>query len=249
MRKLLIITLLVLSVLSASAVTQKNDETRFQLGAGIEISSGNLLGLIETVKMISASSKNEEYSFPGMSDEQVENYNNLSSNFKKAIWISNLLSSMEYGIHLRILKSFFIAHADITLLPFDGTYNGRLDFMINVNAGIRAPWFIMPYLTVGGNFTMSVYPDVVSKVETWKTRAGYGVVDKFAFRPGMNITAGVDIKTKAGSIGAFYKYTIKDFNEFNYWYDELKDNFGTSAAAMIFGAQSRFGVVFMWYIF
>ena len=99
------------------------------------------------------------------------------------------------------------------------------------------------------NFTFSFYPSEFTKLENWKGR--WAATDNFAFRPGINLRAGLDFKFKGFSIGAYYQYTIKDFQEFTGWYYAIVSEGLTQqqAAGMIFGAQSRFGASLCWYVF
>ena len=114
--------------------------------------------------------------------------------------------------------------------------------------GIRCPFFIMPYLIAGPTFTFSFYPEQFTQVENWK--GDWAATDNFAFRPGLNTRAGLDFKFRGWSIGAYYQYTIKDFQEFGSWFWHLT-NAGYSqadAVGKIFGAQSRFGASMCFYI-
>ncbi len=257
MRKLLVIflmvTLFAFSVNAKSGNTKpKWDENKFQFGIGATVSTGHLLGVIETGKMIDAENKTgTDYSFPGMTKEQADAYNGLSKNMKTAIWVSNIFASMEYAIQARVLWNVLLVHADLGFLPMDSSYNGRFDMVLGVNAGVRAPFFIMPYVTAGVNFTFSFYPDKVVNISTenWKLNAKYGVAENFVFRPGINFVAGLDLKLGKFSIGGFYKYIIKDFDEFNYMYQQFKNDATRfdSAVGLIFSSQSKFGVAVSFY--
>lgn len=258
MRKnfIIIIGLIFLLAFSANAKTKKKYELKkLQFGFGGTIATGNLLGLIENVRMMSSLSAGDEYSYPGMSDEQSAALEDMAVSMRRAIMVANILGSMEYGLQFRILKHAFIFHSDLIFLPFEGSYNGKIDLLLSVNAGIRAPFFIMPYITAGLNFSFSFYPDKVVYVDTWKKDAGYGVVENFVWRPGMNTIVGLDIKFKKFSFGVYYKYTIKDFNEFGHWFGALVNDLEEStsaarerAAGMVFGSQSRFGITFTRYL-
>lgn len=248
LKKIFIVTFMLITLLSTYGKTKKIDEKRFQLGLGVAVSTSNLLGLIETVRMSQAIENKTDYDYPGMSEDEIEAFNDMSDAMRQAIMVANILAGMEYAVRAKLMVHMFIAHADLIFLPFDGSYNGRFDFLLGINAGIRAPFWIQPYFTTGVNFNFSFYPDKVTDVENWKNNAGYGVVDNFVFRPGINFVAGLDIKFRKWSIGAYYKYTIKDFAEFTDWYDALVELNGDQAAGMVFGAQSRFGVAFSLYI-
>ncbi|MCG8570301.1 MAG: hypothetical protein MJB14_09190 [Spirochaetes bacterium] len=259
--KKLIIVALILTLLASTSLfakTKKTDEKRFQLGFGITASTGSILTLIDNIQMV-RSIKNSDQDYPGLSDEEAKALNTLSSTMQKSIMVANILGSFEYGAQMRIKWHMLLAHADLIFLPNDYSKNGRFDFLVGMNVGIRAPFFIQPYLTAGINFTFSWYPkfdDADFKVpETWK--GSWGTVDNFMFRPGMNVVAGLDIKFKRLSLGVYYKYTIKDFGEFSAWFsdltDDLKDadyaNAQAKAAGMIFGYQSRFGAAITLYVF
>jgi hypothetical protein len=245
----LLITLVVLfcvSSLTFSKTTQ-SDEMKFQFGLGAFVSTSNILGLIEDVKMAQAIKDNDgtEYNFPGMTDSQREALGALNSGMQRAILIANILGGMQYGIHMRILWNVLIGEADLTLLPFEGSYNGRLDFSLTPMVGIRAPFFIMPYIMLGPSFTFSFYPANVADLESWRTNA---VFKNFAFAPGLNTRVGLDLKLGKFAIGGYYQYSIVDFQEFGGWFWQLTQNFSASdAAARIFSSQSRFGGIITFY--
>lgn len=254
----LVLTVMIFSAVAMSMTAKSKDtkpkwaENKFQFGIGGTMSTGHLLGIIETGKMIEAENrKNTDYEYPGMTDEQVRAYNDLSKNMKTAIWVSNIFASLEYALQARILWKALIVHADLGFVPMESSYNGRFDMVMGVNAGIRAPFFIMPYITGGFNFTYSFYPDNVVNIDTekWKVEAGYGVVGNFVFRPGMNFVAGLELKLGKFSIGGYYKYIIKDFSEFKYMYNEFANDPDRkeAAAGLVFSSQSRFGIAVTFY--
>lgn len=249
-KSLIIFTILCLSISGIFAKTNngRNREQRIQFGFGGTIATGNFLSFIETCRMIYHAENGVDYSFPGTSKQEFQHYNELSKNMQRAIWTANLFGSLEYNFQTRLLWNFFMAHADLGFIPMESSYNGRFDFALSVNAGIRAPFFIQPYLTAGVNFTFSFYPDKVANIENWKTKSGYGIIDNFAFRPGVNFVGGLDIKFSRFSIGVFYKYTISDFAEFSHWYEELTSKGAENAAGMIFGSQSRVGIAAIFYL-
>jgi hypothetical protein len=236
------------------AKTKNTDESRFQIGFGTVISTSNLLGMIENIRLYKAMEEGTPYDYPGLSDKEKAAINDLAKNMGRAILIANILGGFEYGIHTRIVWSALMVEGDLFVLPFDSSYNGRVDLMLTTNIGIRAPFFIMPYITAGVNFTFSWYPDQVSNIDSWKN---WGVFNNFVFRPGMNVRTGLDLKFKHFSLGAYYQYTIKDFDEFTGWWQQLTDNLynegiekaGEQAAGLIFAAQSRFGISATWYLF
>lgn len=249
--KVIGIFLLLMFLLSTSifAKSQKRDEKRFQLGFGAIVSTSNILGMIESVKMARAIQTDTNYAYPGISDEEAAALNELDGAMQRAILVANILGAMEYGFQFRLLWHVLMVEADLFVLPFDGSYNGRVDMLVLAMAGVRAPFWIMPYLIGGVNFTFSFYPNEFATIENWKDR--YAATDNFAFRPGMVWRAGLDFKFKGFSIGAYYQYTVKDFQEYTNWYNAIVSEGipKERAAGMIFGAQSRFGASLCWYIF
>ena len=228
---------------------QKGDEKRFQLGFGGVVSTSNILGLIESAKMFKSIKSGNDYDYPGISPEEQQALKDLDGAMQRAILVANILGAMEYGLQFRILWHVLMVEADLFVLPFDGSYNGRVDLLFTAMAGVRAPFWIMPYLLCGANFTFSFYPKEFATVENWK--GDWAATENFCFRPGLNVRVGLDIKFKSFSIGGYYQYCIKDFQEFSNWFEDLKASNVTPAAAagMIFGSQSRFGVALCWYIF
>jgi hypothetical protein len=247
-RKILVISIvfvLAISVLTF-AKTKKSDESRFQLGFGVMVSTSNLYGLIQNVQM-----SNNQYA--GLTSEQVAALESLPETTKRSIYIANILGGMEYAVSMRLLWSALMIESDLVLLPFDNSTNGRLDFLVNANIGVRAPFWIMPYITAGPTFTFSWYPSNVKDVtvESWKS--AWGSVGNFVWRPGLNARAGLDFKFRHFSIGAYYQYTIKDFQEFANMADYLVSNTTIKelpqAVGMVFASQSRFGLQLVWYLF
>lgn len=247
-RTILLIAIFLIIFSSLIYSKSKNDEMKFKFGIGGYISTSNLLGLIEDIKMYEAIKNDTDYEYPGLTDEQKEAFNNLSEGMRRAILVANILGGMEYGLHARILWKALISELDLVLLPFDGSYNGRLDFCIIPMIGIRAPFFIMPYIMLGPTFTFSFYPEEFAKFEEWKSN--YAATSNFAFRPGINTRLGVDLKLGNFAIGGYYQHTVKDFQEFTSWYWHLAASFGSAeAVGRILASQSRFGVVITFYIF
>ena len=249
--------LLVFSVVFNVAVfgkTKKSDENRFQMGFGAMVSTSNLLSIIETSKLYKAMEEGGTYTFPGLSSDQSTALGDMQKNIGRAILIANILGGLEFGINYRVLCNAFMFDSNLIILPFDGSYNGRFDFLVTANIGVRAPFWIMPYINAGVNFTFSWYPENVANIDSWKT---WGVFNNFVFRPGLNVRAGLDIKFRHFSIGAYYQYTIKDFDEFGAWLNTMKDNLvgqnyadaQAQAVGLVLASQSRFGVCLSWYVF
>lgn len=226
--------------------SESNDEMNFQIGVGGLISTSNLLGLIESVKLYNAMVNNETYNYPGLTPAQQAALKSINGSMARAIMIANILGAMEYGVSARFLWNILISEVDLDLLPLDGSYNGRLDLMLSPMIGIRSPWFIQLYAMVGVPFTFSFYPNNIT-IESWKIR--WAATDHFAFNIGIIARLGLDLKFKSFSIGGYYQYTVKDFQEFIGWYNAFRD-IGVSpgeAAGKIFAAQSRFGVALSYY--
>ena len=236
-------------IFTVSGKTQKNDEGRFQFGFGIMASTGNMLNMIESVRMYQAAENNTEYSFPGLGDKEEQALENLDGAMKRAILVANILGSMDYGVQVRLLWKILMVEADLAILPYDSSYNGRIDLMFTPFIGIRAPFFIMPYAIFGPIFSFSFYPATFTAKEIW--RSSWGTTSNFVFRPGLNIRLGLDFKFKNFSIGPYYQYTIKDFEEFTSWYWHLVNaGFSQSdSAGKIILSQSRFGLAICLYVF
>lgn len=245
----IIICLTLLVPLMIFAKTKKEDEQRFQLGMGITLSSCNLLNLIEDAKLYESIKNDTDYSFTGLDEDEQEALNEISGAMKRAILVANILGGMEYGLQFRILYKIMLFETDVTLLPFDGSYNGRIDLLLSPMIGVRAPFFIMPYIITGVCFTFQFYPSEFTSKEEWK--GDWAATNNFAFRPGLNTRIGLDLKIKGFSIGAYYQWTVKDFQEFTSWYWHIVDTgySGVEAGWKIFAAQSRFGIAISLYVF
>ncbi len=254
MKKILMVLLIVSVSFTAFGKSDKNwlqKELGFNIGFGGFANTTNLMGLIESGRMATAMNEGKEYDFPGLSDEQKTAFNNMSKAMGQAMIVANILASMEYALKVRITANIFIADIDVTFLPLDGSYNGRFDISLTTSAGIRAPFFLMPYITIGANFLFSIYPEDYKSIETWK--ASWGAAGRFVFRPGIVGRAGLDIKLGKFAIGAYYQYTVKDFEEFGTFFTSLLNDAysGDTAKAVgaIMGYQSRFGVSLLFYLF
>lgn len=249
-RIILIILTLLLLVSSISFAKRKQfDNMKFNLGFGGLVSTGSILGIIESVQIYQSVTNDQDYDYPGLTEEQKDALIELNGAMQRALLVANILGSMEYGIHVRILWKILISEVDLILLPFDGSYNGRIDFMLLPMVGIRCPFFIMPYIMVGPTFTFSFYPEQFTNIENWKGR--WAATDNFCFRPGLNIRLGLDFKIKNVSFGGYAQYTVKDFQEFSLWYTELVDAGyeGPIAVGKVVGSQCRVGVNFCIYLF
>ena len=217
--------------LNSTSPIVRNFEKRFQIGFGFNITTSNLLSLIDNVKMGQAltnldSGKSYEDLTPEekilMSKEQFEHFKNLSQNARNGLLVANIFGSMEYAFKLRFLWKILMIETDFSLVPYNGFYNGRFDFGITANGGVRLPYVVMPYITGGINLSFHFYPDAVYKIEPWKAR--WGSYENFAFRFGLNIKGGLDFKFKIFSIGIYYQWVVKDFQEFSDWFSEITNN-------------------------
>lgn len=233
--------------------SKKSNEKRFQLGFGFTVSTNNLLGLIEDVRMTQAIDSGSSYDYPGLSTTQKAALNDIDVGMRRAIMIANILGGMEYGLQMRILWSALMMEMNLNVIPLDGSYNGRLDLRFQFGIGLRAPFFIMPYILVGATANFSFYPGEVQQIEDWRTY----FTNNFALSPGIDAKIGLDLKFKKWSIGAYYLYSIRDFKEFTDWWGELWNNLssGDTQAAqnqawgMIVAAQSKFGASLCFYLF
>ncbi len=230
----------------------KDEMTKFHFGVGVNVNTSSLLGIYYNALLYQADKQGGTFNLPGLTYQDVAKYKELNESMKTGILISNILGTLEYGLKFRFMWNILIAEADLNLLPMEGTYNGKLDFSVNMGVGVRLPFWIMPYIMVGPLFTFSFYPDEFIKVESWKSN--WGGVGNFLFRPGLSIKAGLDFKFKTFSIGAYYSYSIKDFDEFTKFYNVIiAGNIGdsdaekTEAIGMVFGKQSKFGIVLVIY--
>jgi len=247
MKKIVVlIMLLFLMTGIVNAKSKKSDEKRFQFGIGILMSTSNLFGLIHSAKM----AYEGDMSSTGITKTVADQ---LPMNVRQTVLVANIFASMEYAMQVRILVNIFMSEADIIFLPMDSAANGRFDVMMTVNAGVRLPFWIMPYAMAGVNFTFSWYPGRVVDFENWRTTYGANIFENFAWSPGMNIKLGLDVKFRNFSVGAYYVYMIKDFNEFGGKVKQVAEDMANgdfnTAGGMIFGSQSRFGASVCWYLF
>lgn len=246
---LLIIVLIILVQFVIFPETKKFNEQKLQFGFGFMVSTCNLLNLIESAKIYDAIKNDTDYNFPGVDEEEQEALLKLNGGMKRAILVANILGGMEYGAQFRILYKIMIFETDIILLPFDGSYNGRLDLLLTPMIGVRAPFYIMPYFISGLALTFSFYPSEFTSIEEWK--GNWAATTNFAFRPGIITRLGLDLKIEGFSIGAYYQWTVKDFQEFGSWYWHIMNAGYSSSSAVgrILAAQSRFGISICLYPF
>ncbi|HNZ27490.1 MAG TPA: hypothetical protein PKK13_09695, partial [Spirochaetota bacterium] len=201
-KKFLLVMLLLLltfSTFAKSNIDLKRMLLGFKFGIGFSVQTPNMLGLIESAKMYEAINKGEDYNYPGLTDEQKDALKSLDVGMQSAIITANILAGLEYGVKFRFMYHMLIADADLAFLPFDGSYNGRIDLGLSLNAGIRAPFFIQPYLMTGILFNFSFYPDEFLKVEEWKSN--YAGFKNFLFRPGMHFRLGLELNFISFTIG------------------------------------------------
>ncbi len=243
------VMLLTVFLLSATTMSfgksSKTDESRPQVGLGINMSTANLFGFIQSIQMIS----NKDYSSLGLTPAVADE---VPENVKQALMIANIFATMEYSIQLRFLASIFMLETDLVLLPMDNASNGRIDMLVGLNVGLRAPFWLMPYITAGANFTFSWYPDKIANIETWRSLYGVQSAGTFAWSPGINVKIGLDVKFRGFSAGLYYTYAIKDFNEFTTRFQtvfmDIADGNTANAVGLLIGSQSRFGISVCWYL-
>lgn len=249
-RILSIVLILILTFSTLSfAKSQQSDELRFQMGFGLMVSTSNLLGIIENINIYNAIVNDQDYHYPGLTKKEQNALNELNGNMQRAIVVANILGAMEYGLSFRMLWHILMSEIDLVLLPFGGSYNGRLDLELAPMIGIRAPFWLMPYIMAGVIFTFSFYPDKICEIENWKTR--WAATNHFAYRPGVNVRVGLDLKFKGFSFGAYAQWTVKDVQEFSSWYWHLVNAGNRSAEAVlkIFESQCRIGATVNFYLF
>jgi hypothetical protein len=156
-----------------------------------------------------------------------------------------IMRNQEYGINFRVLWNLLIFETDFTILPMDYTNSERSNIMIAPMIGIRLPRFVMPYIMVGANLNFSF---ATGDEGTVFDKANY-TANSVIVQPGLILKTGVDFKTDFFSIGLYYQYRMKDFNEVNYWYSTFQEGGISSADAFwnVIGSQSRIGIIFSVY--
>ena len=226
---------------------EKKDEKRFQFGIGMHVNSLNFTGMNEVYNIFNSIKNDEDYTYPGISEEKEDSIQNLDSSMQKDILAGYIMRNQEYGFHLRILWNALIFETDFTLLPIDYTNNERSNIMVAPMIGLRYPYFIMPYFMVGPNLNIAVATD---NSGTWKDKIDY-IKNNLIITPGLIFKTGVDFKVDYFSIGLYYQYRMKDFNEINYWYSIFQEGAisNTDAFWNIIGSQSRIGLTFSVYFF
>ena len=224
---------------------EKKDEKRFQFGIGMHINSLSFSGMSEARDILNSIKNDNDYTYPGINEDMENNLQSLDKWMQKDILAGYIMRNQEYGIHLRILWHVLIFETDFTLLPMDYTKSERSNIMIAPMIGLRYPHFVMPYLMIGPNLNIGFETDDSG---TWQDRIHY-IKNSLIVRPGLILKTGVDLKADYFSIGLYYQYRMKDFNEVNYWYSEFIDGCitGTDAFWNIIGSQSRIGLTFSVY--
>ena len=226
---------------------EKKDEKRFQFGIGMHVNSLNFTGINEARNILNSIKDDEDYTYPGISEDTEDSIQNLDTWMQEDILAGYIMRNQEYGIHLRILWNALIFETDFTLLPMDYTNSERSNIMIAPMIGVRLPYFIMPYLMIGPNLNVAI---ATNDSGSWRDRIGY-MKNNIIITPGLILKTGVDFKADYFSIGLYYQYRMKDFNEVNYWYSEFIDGCvsNTDAFWNIIGSQSRIGLTFSVYFF
>lgn len=223
----------------------KKDEKRFQFGIGIHVNSLSVSGMNDVHNIFQSIKNDDDYTYPGISKHEKDSIMDLSGWMQEDILLSYILRSQEYGFHLRILWNILIFEMDFDLLPMDYTYIERSNIMLAPMIGIRYPSFIMPYFMIGPNLNIGFenmdFGTMRNKINT--------VNNSMIVTPGLVFKTGLDFKMQRFSIGLYYQYRIKDFNEITYWYSEYRDNSvsGPEAVWNIMASQSRMGLTFSVY--
>ncbi len=224
---------------------EKWDEKKLQFGIGIHINSLNFSGMSEAYNIFQSIKNDEDYTYPGISDDQEDSIQNLPFSMQKDLLAEYIFKNQEYGIHLRLLWNVIIFETNFDILPMDYSNNERSNFMIAPMIGLRYPGFIMPYLMVGPNFNIGYQ---VSDEGSWQDKMN-STKNSLIFSPGLILKTGLDFKFQHFSFGLYYQYRMKDFNELTYWYSLFKegDITNTDAAWNIIASQSRIGLHFSIY--
>lgn len=225
----------------------KKDEKRFQFGIGIHANSLNFSGMNEVYNIFQSIKDDEDYSYPGISDLEEDSIQDLSNWHQKDLLASYIFRNQEYGMHLRILWNVLIFETDFDFLPMDYTDSKRSNIMIAPMIGIRYPSFIMPYLMIGPNLNVGFE---TTDTGSWEDKIST-IKNSMIFTPGLILKTGLDFKAQYFSIGLYYQYRLKDFNEITYWYSIFKEGYisNTDAFWNIISSQSRIGLTFSVYFF
>ena len=231
------------------------DERRLQLGFGFIIGTHSISGMTETQRINDSIQNDCPYYYLGAIGKEREKLKDLNKNQKDGLMVAHILGGYEYGFQFRTLWRIMITEHSLSVFIFDVTRNGRTDLMFRSMIGIRAPYFIMPYFLVGYMLTYSFYPREFSIIESFRKK--WAATDYFAFRPGLNIKLGVEVKIQKYmklpkfSAGGYFEYNIKDFDEFYYMYNRylqlgLSES---SAVGKVLGSNAHFGFSVCFYIF
>lgn len=232
---------------SSDAKKVKKDEKRFQFGIGLHVNSLNFSGMNQVYDIFQSIKDDEDYDYPGISDLEEDSIHNLSNWMQNDILASYILRNQEYGMHIRILWNVLIFETDFDFLPMDYTNSERSNIMLAPMIGIRYPSFIMPYIMIGPNLNVGF--ETTDK-GSWHDKINT-VKNSLIFTPGLILKTGLDFKAQYFSIGLYYQYRLKDFNELTYWYSIFNEGgiSNTEAFWNIVGSQSRIGITFSVYFF
>lgn len=231
---------------------KKKDEKRFQLGFGVFVNSNDMYTLYQNIMRYKAIKNGKDYSYPALSHRERDALLSTPKYMQETVLGEYGFKTMEYGVQLRLLWNYLISETDFTFLPVDYSNNLRTDLMLTPMIGVRYPYFIMPYLMIGPNFSYGFNPDKLSDINmnNWKTKIN-SFNNSGIFTVGIASKAGVDLKFDNFSVGLYYQFRVKDFADLNYWYSLYKsgDISGGQAFANALGQSSRFGISAVLYIF
>ncbi|MBN2546336.1 MAG: hypothetical protein JXB50_11100 [Spirochaetes bacterium] len=245
--KIIIIIIIIISYesLMFSKNKKKDDENRLQIGFGL-ISYSNVMMVLKSIKKFEAINSNTDYNYPTTTKEQNEAFNSMDAVQQRYILALHVISSINYGLQWRILYKLFLFESYFAIKPYQ-LYEKNISLIFNIQAGLRIPFFIMPYFIVGINFTSVIYPESGLRLEN----EGINILktDNFVLKPGITAKIGLDLKLKRLSTGIFYQYIVSDLNEFNTLYSSYLNaqNTGSMTVLKIIGLQSHIGLSICWY--
>jgi hypothetical protein len=242
MKRNICVLYFVLTVALIYGIEFDKDDLNFHFQIGAYLNTCNFMNVMEDIRMGRAIISNSEYINVGMTKDQAKEYVDMPKSIKTGVMIANIVGSFEFGFKYRVKWNVLLFDSDVSILFYDGSYNSRLDFEFSNDIGIRMPYWIMPYASCGPNYTLSFYQNYFDLVEDWRTH--YLAYQNVMYRIGFHARLGVDFNLKKFSIGLYYQYTIKDFDEFGgFCFAQIyvKNNFACAAIG-IFAYQSRLGV-------
>lgn len=228
---------------------KNNNEKEFQIGFGVILNSPTISIMKDIKKTRKSIKTNEDYSYSGLSDEEMESILSLDNSMQNDLLFINILKSMEYGLQLRIMHKILITETDISLLPYNYYADRNMQVQLSVTAGVRCPFLIMPYFLAGPVFTVDFNPNEIRNEYNKKGKIS-AFKKKLIFNLGLNIKTGLDVKLKRFSVGLYYQFKMTGLETFGYWYNQIKGNNISLFKAFknIISDFSCFGMSFCWYI-